>query len=134
MILKKEISAGGVVLYRNTILLLRRFNNDWVLPKGKREIGEKLEETALREVLEETGIKGEIKEYLGDINYRYRSMFDEITVDKTVHWYLMEALNTNTAPQRNEGFKEAIFVHKDSTENLLKYKSERDIIKRVLKI
>lgn len=30
----KEVSAGGVVTFRNTILLLKRFNGDWVLPKG----------------------------------------------------------------------------------------------------
>ncbi len=130
MNLRKEISAGGVVVYRNRILLLRRFNNDWVLPKGRKERGEELVDTALREVLEETGVKGEIKEYIGKINYKYRTMYDDLYVDKTVHWFLMKAINTNTAPQRTEGFKEAVFIQKDRTERLLKYKSERIIIKK----
>ena len=38
--MREEISAGGVVLFGNAILLLRKFNGDWVLPKGKVEEGE----------------------------------------------------------------------------------------------
>ena len=51
--MREEVSAGGVVLFGNAILLLRKFNGDWVLPKGKVEEGEKRQEAALREVLEE---------------------------------------------------------------------------------
>lgn len=130
--MRKEVSAGGVVTYRNSILLLKRFNNDWVLPKGRIEKGETLEETAIREVLEETGVKGSIREYLGHINYQYKSMFDEKIVDKTVHWYLMNANNTNTAPQRDEGFKDAVFIHKDNVVDILKHKDEIEIIERAL--
>ena len=35
--MREEVSAGGVVLFGNAILLLRKFNGDWVLPKGKVE-------------------------------------------------------------------------------------------------
>lgn len=57
--MREEISAGGVVLFGNAILLLRKFNGDWVLPKGRIEAGEQKKEAALREVLEETGVKSE---------------------------------------------------------------------------
>ena len=50
--MREEVSAGGVVLFGNAILLLRKFNGDWVLPKGKVEEGENRQEAALREVLE----------------------------------------------------------------------------------
>ena len=43
-------------LFGNAILLLRKFNGDWVLPKGRIEAGEQKKEAALREVLEETGV------------------------------------------------------------------------------
>ena len=46
--MREEISAGGVVLFGNAILLLRKFNGDWVLPKGKVEEGENNEEAALK--------------------------------------------------------------------------------------
>ena len=58
--MREEVSAGGVVLFGNAILLLRKFNGDWVLPKGKVEEGENRQEAALREVLEETGVKADI--------------------------------------------------------------------------
>ena len=54
--MREEISAGGVVLFGNAILLLRKFNGDWVLPKGRIEAGEQKKEAALREVLEETNL------------------------------------------------------------------------------
>ena len=38
--MREEQSAGGVVLLGNAILLLRKYNGDWVLPKGKIESGE----------------------------------------------------------------------------------------------
>ena len=61
--MREEISAGGVVLFGNAILLLRKFNGDWVLPKGRVEEGEQRKDAALREVLEETGVKAEILKY-----------------------------------------------------------------------
>ena len=56
--MREEISAGGVVLFGNAILLLRKFNGDWVLPKGRIEAGEQKKEAALREVLEGDRSKG----------------------------------------------------------------------------
>ena len=44
--MREEISSGGVVVFGNAILLLRKYNGDWVLPKGKIEPGEELAETA----------------------------------------------------------------------------------------
>ena len=57
-------SCGGVVIFRGKVLLLyKSYKNKydgWVLPKGTVEFGETHEETALREVLEETGIEYEV--------------------------------------------------------------------------
>ena len=57
--------------------LLRKFNGDWVLPKGKVEEGENNEEAALREVSEETGVKAETLKYLGEIHYTFKENWDE---------------------------------------------------------
>ena len=56
----EEISAGGVVINKGKVALLKKFRGDWVLPKGRIEAGETQEEAALREVKEEVGINAEI--------------------------------------------------------------------------
>jgi 8-oxo-dGTP pyrophosphatase MutT (NUDIX family) len=91
----KEISAGGVV-YRRTkaghieIQLIQDRYGRTSLPKGKMEPGETVEETALREILEETGIQGTIQEPLALIEYQYKHA-EKGQIDKEVHYYLVEA-------------------------------------------
>ncbi|HEY3364008.1 MAG TPA: NUDIX hydrolase [Symbiobacteriaceae bacterium] len=58
--LRRHLSAGGLVVDEGYILLVRNRNGHWGLPKGHWEAGELLAETAVREVLEETGLEVEI--------------------------------------------------------------------------
>ena len=66
-------SCGGVVIFRGKILLLyKNIKNKyegWVLPKGTVEPGEEYKDTALREVLEESGAKASIIKYVGKSDY-----------------------------------------------------------------
>ncbi len=128
--MKEERSAGGVVVFGNAILLLRKYNGDWVLPKGRIEKDEHMKEAALREVKEETGTKARILKYLGEIHYTYKENWDETNrIHKTVHWYMMESSNMDTVPQKEEGFVEAKYVHMDKAVDIAKYHDEREIIK-----
>lgn len=128
--MKEEISAGGVVVFGNAILLLRKYNGDWVLPKGRVEKDEQLQEAALREVKEETGVEAEIERYLGEIHYTYKENWDETNrIHKTVHWYMMKSKNMETVPQKEEGFVDAKYIHMDKSIEIAKYHDEREIIK-----
>jgi ADP-ribose pyrophosphatase YjhB (NUDIX family) len=65
----KEKAYGGVIINDQGKILLRKPSNHfddyiWTFPKGRQQTDETPEEAALREVLEETGIKAEIKERL----------------------------------------------------------------------
>ena len=64
----EAISCGGVVIFRGKILLLyKNYRNryeGWVLPKGTVEQGEEYKDTAIREVLEETGATATIIQYV----------------------------------------------------------------------
>ena len=68
-------SCGGVVIFRGKILVLyKNYKNryeGWVLPKGTVEKGETYEETALREVKEETGVEAKIVDYIGRSQYTF---------------------------------------------------------------
>ncbi len=130
----RETSAGGIVTFGNTILLLKKFNGDWVLPKGRVEKDEKLKMAALREVMEESGVKAEIVQYIGEANYQYKNIQENNMVSKTVHWYLMKTNNMNCTPQKKEGFINAKFIHKDKAADIAKYEDERKMIDQVLKL
>lgn len=58
--LRRHLSAGGLVVDDGHILLIRNRQGHWGLPKGHWETGELLAETAVREVLEETGLQVEV--------------------------------------------------------------------------
>jgi len=126
-----EVSSGGVVIFGNTILLLRKYNGDWVLPKGRLEKGENIKNAALREVLEETGVKGEIISYIGAVHYDYKNLKEDEMVTKTVHWYLMKSNSMDCTPQRREGFIDAMYVHIDKAKDLVRYAERKIIIKGI---
>jgi len=119
-VVREEISAGGVVTFGNTILLLKKYNGDWVLPKGKIELDETFEQTAIREVHEEACVKGEVIQYLGKIHYTYKNSWeDNNIINKTVHWFLMKARTMDCIPLKEEGFIDAKFIHIDRSNKAL---------------
>ena len=128
----KVLSSGGVIINNNLILLLKKYNGDYVLPKGRIERGESIEEAALREVKEESGITGEIKKYLGKIDYSFINRMRNIKIDKTVHFFLMSTKDTHTKPQSMEGFKTAKFYEREKAISLMKYSQEREIIRKAI--
>ncbi|MEW9104010.1 NUDIX hydrolase [Paenibacillus sp.] len=90
----KEVSAGGVVYRRRgeelEIQLIQDRYGKISLAKGKMEAGETIEQTALREIWEETGIRGRIDKKLDTIYYQYVQP-QAGTIDKEVHYFLVEA-------------------------------------------
>lgn len=131
--MKEEVSAGGVVIFGNAILLLKKYNGDWVLPKGKVEVDEDFKQAAIREVFEEGGVKGRIVKYIGKIHYSFRNNREECqVVNKTVHWFLMVTRSMECTPQRKEGFIDARFVHINRAAKLAKYEDERSIIRKAI--
>lgn len=93
----EEISAGGVIVGVDDgvaqVAVIARRNRagrvEWCLPKGHVESEETLEQTAVREVAEETGIVGRVLASLGTIDYWFSA--SGLRVHKIVHHYLLEA-------------------------------------------
>ncbi len=97
-----ETSAGGLVIDgidgpkdSQVAALIGRIDRRgrmlWSLPKGHIEMGETAEQTAIREVAEETGIQGSVLAALGSIDYWF--VTEGRRVHKTVHHYLMRFLD-----------------------------------------
>ena len=128
----EAVSCGGVVIFRGKILILYKNQNGkymgWVLPKGTVEEGETHEQTALREVREETGVKGEIVKYIGKTQYVFRNGND--VINKTVHWYLMFATSYYCKPQSEEFFADAGYYKFHEAYHLLKFNDERQMLKK----
>lgn len=101
-----EISAGGVVFRQNEqgqlqIQLIQDRYGKVSLPKGKMEAGETVEQTALREIAEETGLEGVIVAPIDQIKYKYEHA-SYGTVNKEVHYYLVKAVGGTLQAQVEE--------------------------------
>ena len=96
-LIEYPVSAGGVVYRRRSNLVEfalcgRRRPETWSLPKGTPELGESIEQTALREVREETGLDVLLEVSLGTIGYWFTRSADRVRCRKTVHFFLMAAI------------------------------------------
>jgi 8-oxo-dGTP diphosphatase len=83
-----EVLAAGGLLVRDdgrVAIVHRPRYDDWSLPKGKLDPGESFEDGARREVWEETGVRGRIREELQAVEY-----VDRKGRDKLVRWYRMD--------------------------------------------
>jgi 8-oxo-dGTP pyrophosphatase MutT (NUDIX family) len=94
---EREFSAGAVLVRRINgrpmMAAIRpggKPEGTWALPKGNLDPGETPAETAVREVLEETGVHGRLIEKLGDVKYTYTRR-DRTRVFKIVSFYLLLA-------------------------------------------
>jgi len=109
-------AAGGLVQNpAKEILFIFRLDK-WDLPKGKIEIGEKIEEAALREVEEECGIKKvEIGKFCSTTYHIYK---DEEKADilKITHWFHMKSNALNLKPQLDEAITKAEWKNEEQVE------------------
>ena len=128
------VSAGGVVYRRNgglleTVLCGRLQPVRWSLAKGTPDPGETLEQTALREVREETGLEVEIDGPLGSIDYWFADRGKNVRYHKTVHYYLMLAVGGDTDRHDPEFDVVQWFNAEDALESLA-YANEAKVLQR----
>lgn len=90
--MNKIIAAGGLVFNDKNELLMIFRRKKWDLPKGKLDEGESIEECALREVKEETGLQNvQLENFLGSTFHEYFNTYTNEDVVKETHWYKMHA-------------------------------------------
>jgi 8-oxo-dGTP pyrophosphatase MutT (NUDIX family) len=117
---KMIIKAGGgiVVNEQNEVLLIYR-RGKWDLPKGKLDDGETIEECALREVKEETGLfKIKIEGFISQTKHLYE--WEGATIEKITDWYLMSHAGLEAAtPQTEEDIEEILWCPKNQLEQYI---------------
>jgi 8-oxo-dGTP pyrophosphatase MutT (NUDIX family) len=126
-------SAGGIVVStRNQrpclVVGMRRRSRDavtWTLPKGTPDHGESTEETAVREVGEETGLAVRIVGTLPSIEYHF--VQDGTRIHKTVHYFLMEPVGGDLAHHDAE-FERVRWVPFEEAAGLLSFATERELV------
>ena len=130
------VSSGGVVYRRSgseieVVLCGRDSDVVWGLPKGTPEASETLEQTALREVLEETGLPVEIETKLGEIVYWFARPDEGVRFHKTVHYYLMRTTGVDTSAHDHEYDRVEWFGGSDAL-HVASYMNEADIVRKAL--
>lgn len=139
--MEREFSAGGVLLRkiagRPHLAAIRpqgRRPGTWALPKGNIEPGEQPDETAVREVWEETGVHGTLVEKLGDVKYAYTRR-DGTRVFKIVSFYLLAA-GRGRLGEIEERMKvevaEARWLPLEDAPKLLAYGGEKEMARKAL--
>lgn len=131
-----EVSAGGLIVDRRAPVpagvligrLDRRGRLLWSLPKGHLEAGESTEEAAIREVHEETGIRGRVLSKLGVIDFWF--VAEGTRVHKTVHHFLLEAESGELSDSDVE-VDEVAWVPIEELGARLAYETERKLLPAV---
>ncbi len=131
----RATSCGGVVIadidgQQHVCLGLRRRDRDgasWVLPKGTPAAGETTEQTALREVTEETGLEVRIVAPVGSIEYFFTQ--GGTRIHKTVHFFLMQPTG-GSFDQHDHEFEEVRWLPLAEALALLTFPTERQMLEQ----
>lgn len=127
---KLIVAAGGLVQNSKGEFLFIFRHGRWDLPKGKLEKGEEIEDAAVREVSEETGVTNLIiKHHIIDTYHTYKLGSNVIL--KKSHWFFMRYHGNETlVPQLNEDISIARWVPKIQLKEILQntYDTIRDVI------
>lgn len=124
------ISAGGIVVKDNKVLLLHTTHGRWVLPKGHVEADESLRQAAIREVREEAGVHARIERKLGWVSYEF--YFQGRNYKKKVLWFVMRQTAGEPTPQREEGFVAAKYLGWDELDHSKMHVNEIRMIEKAL--
>jgi 8-oxo-dGTP pyrophosphatase MutT (NUDIX family) len=133
---ERAVSAGGVVWRPGdsdieVLLCGRHVDNLWALPKGTPEPGETIQQSALREVREETGVIAEIEARIGDIRYWFSRPQEGVRYFKVVHHFLMRPIGGDPALHDHE-FDEVRWIPVNEALKVMSYANEARIVRQAV--
>jgi 8-oxo-dGTP pyrophosphatase MutT (NUDIX family) len=130
----QHVSAGGVATRwlngrLQVVLVGTAEPARWGLPKGTPNEGETLDQVAIREVREETGLEVRILEPLGEIAYWFSVR--RVRHHKTVHFYLMEAIGGDTSRHDSE-YEYAEWFDADEALQIISFPNEAGVLAQAI--
>lgn len=126
----KKIKAWAIVInYDNAYLVYRERFDDYSFPKGSLEKWESLEDAALREILEEVGVKWIIQWYIDVISYSFTQ--ENTIVDCEVHYFLM-TIDEYITNKLEDDVDSISLVKITDLNNILTYKEDKHILQMAL--
>jgi 8-oxo-dGTP pyrophosphatase MutT (NUDIX family) len=132
---REEFSAGGVVVSKGQVITIvpvkRAADGRRVLglPKGHPDGDETPEQAATREIAEEAGVRAELVEELGDVEYRYERKGRPIR--KVVRFFLFDYTSGDLADHDHE-IEEASWMPLAEAAQRLTYEGEREMVSRAM--
>jgi ADP-ribose pyrophosphatase YjhB (NUDIX family) len=123
-------AAGGIVQRKNKFLFIKRLGV-WDIPKGKVEKGETIEQTAIRELVEECGIHPPtIKMHLTDTYHTYEMKGKKYLKRTYWFWFTAHQKDKKMIPQKEEGITKVKFVKQEKFDKIRSntYKSIIDVL------
>jgi 8-oxo-dGTP diphosphatase len=130
----ERVSSGGLVLDKknNVLLIYRRSTGEYLIPNGEVMPGETLEQTAVREILEETGYKTKVIKKIDMSEYTY-IWEDGKVYHKKEHHFLLELEEQKKRRTKREPHEDYTnkWVSLDQAETLLTYKDSKQCLKNL---
>jgi len=119
----EPVQSGGIIIWRDRVVLRRTLLGEWVFPKGWIDPGESLEQTAVREVREETGVQAEIVSLAGEAAYESQGETREVA------YFLMRV--TDSPEWADHAGIDAAAFPVGEVENVLTFENNRDLWSQV---
>lgn len=120
--------AGGVVFFRDKVLLLKNEKGEWVLAKGVIRNGNLSRDVALSRVWEEAGVKAEIISSVGETCYEFFSLTRQRPVCNVITWYLMKAEDDQCSLNEELDFTDVGFFEISEAFDKISYNQDRSLI------
>lgn len=120
--------SGGVVFWKDRVLLLCNEKHEWVFPKGVIRMGDNADDVAVQRVKTEAGVDAKIVTAAGRTNYEFYSISRQRPVCNKIVWYIMTTEDGKVAPSETQNFFEGGFFTLEEALEKVTYSQDKSLL------